>query len=143
MKKHNDPERFVAAQKRDYDRALAEIRAGRKRSHWMWYIFPQLKELGYSFNAKFYGINGPDEARAYLAHPVLGPRLIEISEALLELDGSDPEAVMGQVDALKLRSCMTLFACVSGDGSVFRRVIDKYYGGEPDKETLALIGMKY
>ena len=104
-----DLDRFVKAQAYDYDAALREIRSGRKRSHWMWYIFPQLQGLGFSSTAQYYGIRDLEEAKAYIAHPVLGPRLKEISEALLGLDTRDPSAVMGYPDDLKLRSCMTLF----------------------------------
>lgn len=135
----NDLSRFLTAQERDYPRALQEIRAGRKRSHWIWYIFPQLRGLGYSDYAAFYGIADIEEARAYLAHPVLGSRLIEITGALLELPESDPLRVMGTPDDLKLRSCMTLFACIAEPGSVFHRALDKYYGGEPDAQTLRLL----
>lgn len=135
-----DLNRFIAAQERDYSLALSEIRAGRKESHWIWYIFPQLKELGYSFNAQKYGIADIGEAREYLAHPVLGSRLTEISEALLELDESDPVKVMHwEVDAMKLRSSMTLFACAAGEDSVFQRVLDRYFGGKPDIQTLKLL----
>ena len=128
--------RFLDAQKDVYEQALREIRAGRKRSHWIWFIFPQLKELGYSQTAKYYGIRDLDEAKAYLAEPVLRARLIEISEALLALPGNDPTAVMGYPDDLKLRSSMTLFAAADPECPVFRQVLDKYYGGEPDQRTL-------
>ncbi len=131
--------RFLDAQKRDYETALREIRAGRKRSHWIWYIFPQLKELGYSGTAKYYGIRDLAEAKAYLAEPVLRARLIEISEALLALPGNDPNAVMGYPDDLKLRSSMTLFAAADPECPVFRQVLDKYYDGEPDPETLRIL----
>ena len=133
--------RFLEAQERDYEQALREIRAGRKRSHWIWYIFPQLKELGYSDTAKFYGIRDLEEAKAYLAEPVLRERLIRISEALLALPGSDPGAVMGYPDDLKLRSSMTLFMAAEPDCPVFRQVLEKFYRGEPDPKTLKLLGM--
>ncbi len=133
--------RFLQAQERDYEQALREIRAGRKRSHWIWYIFPQLKELGYSDTAKFYGIRDLEEAKAYLAEPVLRERLIRISEALLALPDSDPGAVMGYPDDLKLRSSMTLFMAAEPDCPVFRQVLEKYYRGEPDPKTLKLLGM--
>lgn len=132
--------KFLDAQKRDYEQALREIRAGRKRSHWIWYIFPQLKALGYSDTAKYYGLRDLAEAKAYLADPLLRARLIGISEALLALPGNDPTAVMGYPDDLKLRSSMTLFAAADPDCPVFRQVLDKYYGGVPDPRTLELLG---
>ena len=134
-----DLSRFLEAQNNSYDTALREIRAGRKRSHWMWYIFPQIRGLGYSAMAQHYAIRDLGEAREYLQHPVLGPRLIEISEALLALDQSDPRRVMGSPDDLKLRSCMTLFQCAAPDQSVFGKVLDKFYGGRPDERTLEIL----
>ena len=133
-------ERFVKAQEYDYAAALGEIRGGRKRSHWMWYIFPQLRGLGFSSTAQFYGIRDLDEARDYMAHPVLGPRLVEISEALLTLPGSDPGAVMGYPDDLKLCSCMTLFELAAPGQPVFGKVLEKYYAGRRDRRTLELLG---
>jgi uncharacterized protein (DUF1810 family) len=132
-----DLERFKRAQARDYDIALREIRSGRKRSHWMWYIFPQVRGLGHSSMADYYGLDGREEARAYLADPMLGPRLLAISEALLELEDKDAARIFGFPDVLKLRSCMTLFAAVSEEGSVFHRVLDAYYHGEKDELTMA------
>ena len=134
-----DLSRFLAAQERDYAQALAEIRTGRKRSHWIWYIFPQLRGLGYSYNAEYYGIADAEEARQYLAHPVLGARLREITEALLELPESDSVRVMGRPDDLKLCSSMTLFEYVSVQDSVFGKVLDKYYGGRRDAATLRML----
>ena len=135
-----DLERFVKAQEYDYPVALNEIKAGHKYSHWIWYIFPQLAELGRSHMAKDYGIEDIDEARAYLAHPVLGARLKEISEALMQIKSSDPGEVMGGYpDDLKLQSCMTLFAEISEEGSVFHRVLDKFFGGKMDKNTLDIL----
>ena len=134
-----DLSRFLEAQKNAYDTALREIRAGWKRSHWMWYIFPQIQGLGYSAMAQHYAIRDLGEAREYLQHPVLGPRLIEISEALLSLDESDPRRVMGSPDDLKLRSCMTLFQCAAPDQPVFGKVLDKFYGGQPDGRTLEIL----
>lgn len=135
-----DLERFVKAQEKDYSTALSEIKAGRKRSHWIWYIFPQLIDLGRSSVAKLYGIRDIDEAKAYLNHPVLGARLIEISEALLDLFSYDPEEVMGgHPDDWKLQSCMTLFAQISEEGSVFHKVLDKYFFGEQDENTLSIL----
>ena len=139
MKTYN-LERFLEKQERDYPVALSEIRAGHKQSHWIWYIFPQLRGLGSSTYANFYGIEDADEARAYLAHPVLGARLREISEALmgLGLEQNDPAEVMGGYpDDMKLQSCMTLFASVSEEGSVFHDVLYKFFGGEMDKNTLS------
>ena len=134
-----DLSRFLEAQKNSYDTALREIRAGRKRSHWMWYIFPQIRGLGYSAMAQHYAIRDLDEAREYVQHPVLGPRLIEISEALLALDETDPWRVMGSPDDLKLRSCMTLFQSAAPDQTVFGKVLDKFYGGQPDGRTLEIL----
>ena len=134
-----DLDRFVKAQAYDYDAALREIRSGRKRSHWMWYIFPQLQGLGFSSTAQYYGIRDLEEAKAYIAHPVLGPRLKEISEALLGLDTCDPSAVMGYPDDLKLRSCMTLFELAAPEQPVFGRVLEKYYAGRRDGLTLELL----
>ena len=132
-------ERYVEAQESTYGTALAELRAGHKRSHWMWFVFPQLAGLGRSATAQRYGLTGAAEARAYAEHPVLGARLGECARALLELPGSDPVAVLGSVDALKLRSCMTLFAEVTTAEPVFARVLDKYYDGEPDALTLEIL----
>ena len=134
-----DLSRFLEAQKNSYETALREIKAGRKRSHWMWYIFPQIRGLGYSAMAQHYAIRDPNEAREYLQHPVLGPRLVEISEALLALDESDPRRVMGSPDDLKLRSCMTLFQSAAPDQPVFGKVLDKFYGGRPDGRTLEML----
>ena len=133
-------DKFVSAQARDYDTALAEIRSGYKRSHWMWYIFPQLQGLGFSPTAQYYGIRDLEQAKDYMAHPVLGPRLVEISGALLSLPGFNPSAVMGYPDDLKLCSCMTLFELAAPDEPVFGRVLEKYYGGRRDRMTLNLLG---
>ena len=132
--------RFVKAQEGDYARALREIQSGRKRSHWMWYIFPQLRGLGFSSTAQFYGIRDLEEARAYWTHPVLGPRLVEISEALLALETNDPGRVLGYPDDLKLRSCMTLFELAAPEQPVFGRVLEKFYAGRRDPRTLELLG---
>lgn len=133
--------RFVRAQEADYERALAELRSGQKRTHWMWYIFPQLDGLGVSTTAKRYAIKSIAEARAYLAHPILGPRLEQSAEAVLRIEGRSATAILGSPDDLKLRSCATLFASVSPPGSVFDRLLDKYYGGKRDARTLQLLGM--
>jgi uncharacterized protein (DUF1810 family) len=135
----HDLNRFVRAQENDYARALAEIRGGRKRTHWMWYIFPQLDGLGFSEMARRYAIRSLDEARAYLGHPVLGPRLVECAEAVLAVQGRSAREIFGTPDDLKLRSCATLFAEVSPEGSVFQRVLELYFGGEADGRTLALL----
>jgi len=133
-----DLERFVHAQAGCYEQALREIRAGRKHGHWMWYCLPQLKGLGRSFESAYYGIAGMEEAKAYLAHPLLGPRLCQLAYALESLEETNPTAVMGYPDDVKLRSCMTLFEAADG-GSVFSTVLDKYYAGERDNATLELI----
>lgn len=135
-----DLQRFVDAQASDYARALAEIRAGRKRSHWMWYIFPQLDGLGTSSMARRYAIQSLAEAEAYLRHPVLGPRLIEIAEAVVQHEGLTAHNIFGSPDDLKLHSCATLFAQASPPGSVFHRLIVKYFAGRPDRKTLELLG---
>ena len=135
----SDLSRFHRAQARDYDRALSEIRAGTKRSHWIWYIFPQIQGLGYSSTAQFYAIQDLGEAKAYLADPVLRERLLEISGALLELPGGDPTAVMGWPDDLKLRSCMTLFSLAEPENPVFPAVLKKYFRGERDERTVAIV----
>jgi len=132
--------RFVEAQQGDFERALAEVAGGRKRSHWMWYVFPQFDGLAFSSTSKYYAIKSLDEARAYLAHPVLGPRLLQCAEAALRVEGKSATEIFGSPDDLKLRSCATLFARVAPPGSVFERLLDKYYGGEPDRKTLGLLG---
>lgn len=133
-----DLQRFHQAQARDQARAVAELRAGRKVSHWMWYIFPQLAALGYSATAKHYGIRDLAEARAYLADPVLAANLRAAAEAMLANEGVRPEAVLGPVDAKKLRSCATLFR-EAGGGAVFDRLLTAFYGGEADPATLAAL----
>lgn len=135
-------DRFLEAQEHIYTLALREIRAGRKESHWMWFIFPQIRGLGRSDMAYIYGITGRAEAEAYLAHPVLSARLHEITEVLLALDESNPNVIFGGVDAMKLRSSMTLFAAVSEDGSVFHQALAKFFGGSADQRTLELLGDK-
>jgi len=143
MKVHSpDPfnlDRFLEAQERIYDQALAEIRAVRKQSHWSWFIFPQISGLGFSSRSMRYGIESLAEARAYLQHRTLGPRLKECVAALLELPVSDAELVLGHIDAMKLRSCLTLFSEADPDESVFDVALQKYYHGFPDKATLSLI----
>lgn len=136
-----DLNRFVEAQQGVYQRALGEITRGNKQSHWMWFIFPQLHGLGFSSMARRYAINSLDEAKAYLAHPVLGPRLLECAEAACRVEGRTAEQIFGSIDAMKLRSCATLFAQVSPPGSVFERLLEKYYDGQPDAQTLRLLGL--
>jgi len=133
-------QRFLDAQAHDYAQALAEMRAGRKRSHWMWYIFPQIQGLGFSEMAHRYAIKDAAEAEAYLKHPVLGARLLEISTALQGLASRNATAVMGSPDDLKLRSSMTLFAQVPGADPVFQAVLDKFFGGQADPQTLRRLG---
>src|SRR5215213_11004670 len=127
-----DLRRFVDAQAHTYDQALAELRAGEKRTHWMWFVFPQLTGLGRSGMAQRFAISGLEEARAYVGHPTLGRRLVEAGRALTDLDVADPVAVFGSVDAQKLRSSMTLFAIAAPDEPVFREVLDHYFGGTED-----------
>ncbi len=135
----HDLNRFLEAQESAHARALAEVKAGRKRSHWMWYVFPQFDGLGFSSTAKFYAIKSVAEAKAYLRHPVLGPRLVECAEAVLGVEGRSAHDIFGSPDDLKLRSCATLFAHVSPPGSVFERLLEKYYGGRYDDRTLQLL----
>jgi uncharacterized protein (DUF1810 family) len=134
--------RFVNAQQDDYEQALAEIRNGAKRTHWMWYIFPQIDGLAFSSTSKHYAIKSIEEARAYLDHRILGPRLLECVEAALRIEGRSATEVFGSPDDMKLRSCATLFACVSPLGSVFDRLLEKYYDGERDRKTLRLLGQE-
>ena len=119
--------RFVIAQESSFARALKEIKSGRKTSHWMWYIFPQMKGLGTSYNSTFYGISGREEAEAYITHPVVGPRLIEISRALLTHAEKPIEQILGHTDSLKLKSCMELFASLAGADPVFKEVLKRFY----------------
>ncbi len=130
--------RFIHAQGENYNRALEEIKAGRKRSHWMWFIFPQLKGLGRSAMSEYYGIDGESEAKEYLAHSELGMRLREITEALLELETNYAHGIFGSPDDMKLRSCMTLFDTIEPN-SIFRQVIDKFFQGRQDTRTLLIL----
>jgi len=134
-----DLDRFLEAQADSYTTALAEVRHGAKRSHWMWFIFPQIAGLGSSAMARRYAIQSLDEARAYLAHPVLGARLREITGALQDLPPTAPEAVFGAIDAVKLRSSLTVFEA-AGDDAMFGAALDRWFGGERDAATLARIG---
>lgn len=142
MEDPHDLNRFVQAQSEDYERALSEIRSGQKRSHWMWYVFPQYAGLGFSPTAQHYAIKSLDEAKAYLAHPVLGPRLVECAEAALGIEGLSAYEIFGTPDDLKLKSCATLFAHVSPPGSVFERLLDRFFEGGRDEKTLSLLGVK-
>jgi uncharacterized protein (DUF1810 family) len=136
----HDLARFEAAQEGSYESALAELRRGRKQSHWMWFVFPQFAGLGFSEMSVRYAIKSLDEARAYLAHPVLGPRLVESADAVLAIAGRSALEILGSPDDMKLRSSATLFAAVSPEGSVFHQLLAKYFGGRKDESTLRLIG---
>jgi uncharacterized protein (DUF1810 family) len=141
----NDPfdlNRFVSAQEGVFEVALAELRRGQKRTHWMWFIFPQHAGLGFSSTSRKYAIKSLDEARAYLAHPVLGQRLLDCCKALLSVQGRSAAEIMGYPDDLKLRSSMTLFALAGGSHSEFRQVIDRYFDGQMDPPTLELLHVK-
>ena len=136
----HDLDRFLDAQGAVYNHALAEIRAGRKQSHWMWFIFPQIAGLGFSETSRHFAIRNRGEAEAYLAHPVLGARLRECAHAVLDVKGRSASDVFGSVDAMKLRSSATLFAAVSPDGSPFHRILDEYFDGRADEKTMELLG---
>jgi uncharacterized protein (DUF1810 family) len=136
-----DLNRFLTAQERDYERALTEIKNGLKRSHWMWYIFPQIAGLGLSETSRLYAIKDKAEAEAYLLHPILGSRLIEISKALVDLEDNHATRIFGSPDDLKLKSSMTLFAALPGTDPVFTQVLIKYFNGIKDWETLRLINL--
>lgn len=122
-----------------YDDVLSELRSGRKSTHWMWFIFPQIAGLGHSETSRLYAIIGTAEAEAYLGHPVLGPRLVECCDTLLALDGMSAKEILGSPDDLKLKSSMTLFASVSPGQSIFARVLERYYGGSHDQKTLDIL----
>lgn len=134
-------DRFKSAQRGSYSEALAEMRRGRKNGHWMWYIFPQISGLGMSATSLYYGIRDMGEAKAYMADPVLGERLLEISEALLQIETDNAREVFWFPDDLKLRSCMTLFAAATPEHEVFRKVLDKFFDGEADDMTLDILGI--
>lgn len=131
--------RFVDAQQAVYETVCRELRQGRKESHWMWFIFPQIKGLGHSEMARKFAISSRDEAKAYLAHPVLGPRLRECSRIVADLEGKSVEDIFGYPDDMKFRSSMTLFAQTAKDNEIFRRCLEKYFQGEPDCLTLAAL----
>jgi uncharacterized protein (DUF1810 family) len=132
-------QRFIEAQASVYARALAELKAGKKQSHWMWFIFPQIAGLGHSAMAQMYAIRDLVEARAYLAHPVLGARLRECTQAVLDIDGKTAHAIFGSPDDLKFRSSMTLFTLAAPDDRLFEAALAKYFGGEADKASLELL----
>lgn len=134
-----DLDRFLKGQARNYDAALREIRDGCKRSHWMWYVFPQIQGLGYSSTAQYYAIKDLGEAKAYLQHPILRERLLEISGALLQLNTRNASQVFGWPDDMKLRSSMTLFAEAEPTCEVFQKVLDQYFGGKKDENTLSIL----
>jgi uncharacterized protein (DUF1810 family) len=136
-----DLDRFAQAQEEDYAQTLAEIEGGRKYSHWMWYVFPQFDGLGHSSMSRRYSIKSAAEAKAYLAHPTLGPRLVECCEAALNVEGRSAYEIFGSPDDMKLRSCATLFELVAPAGSVFHRLLDKYFQGGRDEKTLRLMGV--
>ena len=135
----NDLKRFLEAQENDFATALAEVKNGKKQSHWMWYIFPQIAGLGFSSMANFYAIKTKAEAENYLAHPILGKRLIEISNALLEVEGKTANQIFGSPDDTKLKSSMTLCGALENTNPVFQKVLDKYFDGAKDQRTLELI----
>lgn len=132
-------ERFIEPQEQDYEQALKEIRNGRKVSHWIWYIFPQLRGLGKSYMSDYYGIRDLDEAKAFLQDPYLGKNLQEISEALLNLDNDNVTQIMGRPDDMKLKSSMTLFVCADPENAVFEKVLEKFYNGHKDGRTLKML----
>jgi uncharacterized protein (DUF1810 family) len=134
-----DLERFVAAQEGVYPGALTELRAGRKTGHWIWFVFPQVAGLGRSPTSQHYAIDSVGEARAYVDHPVLGPRLRECAAAILAVGGRSAEEILGSIDAVKLRSSMTLFHRAAPDEPLFRQVLDRYYDGRPDRATDELL----
>jgi len=139
MKNENSLQRFLDAQQQDYETALNEVKAGRKRSHWMWYIFPQIQGLGYSETSRYYAIKNREEVTAYLNHPVLGKRLVEICEALLQSNTNDAYKIFGSPDDVKLKSSMTLFDAVDEEQPVFQQVLDKFFGDKRDDTTLRLL----
>jgi uncharacterized protein (DUF1810 family) len=134
-----DLQRFIEAQQPVIERVLAELRSGQKRSHWMWFVFPQIAGLGFSATAQRYAIVSLDEAKAYAAHPVLGPRLEECTQAVLDVRGRSIQAIFGSPDDLKFHSSMTLFGRAAPDCTLFAEALNKYFGGEPDQKTLDLL----
>ena len=136
---HAALERFVLAQARNYEQALRELQAGHKRSHWIWYVLPQLRGLGRSAMAREYGIENRQEAEAYMAHPVLGPRLVECVHAVLQHEHRSAVQILGDVDAIKFRSCLTLFAALATTETCFARALERFYPDGPDPESLRLL----
>jgi uncharacterized protein (DUF1810 family) len=137
-----DLNRFIEAQEKTYDDALKEIQNGKKQSHWMWFIFPQLRGLGFTQYNIFYGIEGLSEAQEYFDHPVLGARLLEITNAMLEIENKTVLEIMGRPDERKLKSCMTLFSLLPNSPSCFKAALQKYYAGQKDEKTLELLGLQ-
>jgi uncharacterized protein (DUF1810 family) len=140
--KESTLKRFIDAQESSYAIALSEIKSGRKRSHWMWYVFPQIKGLGFSETSVYYAIKDIEEAEAFLNHPILGSRLIEISKELLKLQSDNAHQILGSPDDVKLHSSMTLFSSVPGASPVFEEVLRKFFNGEKDNKTLQILGDK-
>lgn len=141
MSKYN-LDRFISAQIGVFDKALSEIKSGRKQTHWIWFIFPQIKDLGMSYNSQFYGIENLEEAKEYLSHPILGRRLVEISKELLKLNTNDPVAIFGEIDAMKLHSSITLFSLVKEAPDVFTKVLNKFFSGKLDEKTLKILNIQ-
>jgi uncharacterized protein (DUF1810 family) len=139
MRKESNLQRFLDAQETDYAIALAEVRKGRKHSHWMWYIFPQIQGLGYSSTSQFYALKDLQEAQAYLEHPLLGSRLVGICQELYKLESQDARAIFGSPDDLKLKSSMTLFSALPNTNAIFQSILDKFYQGNKDVKTLQII----
>lgn len=140
--RNNDPHdlnRFLLAQEDDYDIALTELTAGKKRTHWMWFVFPQFDGLGFSQTSRHFAIKSLEEAKAYLEHPILGPRLLACAETVIGIEGRTAHEIFGAPDDSKLKSCATLFACVSAPGSIFERLLTKYYEGKSDGKTLSYL----
>jgi len=135
--------RFTSAQEGIFENVLAELRSGQKRTHWMWFIFPQIDGLGHSSTTRYYSIKSKNEARNYLDHPVLGARLVKCAELLLAIDGKSVTDIFGFPDDIKLKSCMTLFATVAGPDSVFAHVLEKYFDGQQDEKTISLLGNSF
>lgn len=142
MHTDNSLNRFISAQQPIYSQVLKELRHAQKTTHWMWFIFPQIEGLGYSSTAKYYSIKSIEEAKEYVAHPVLGKRLLECSNILLNIKGKSADEIFGYPDNMKLRSSMTLFNFVAPEHKVFADVLEKYFAGEPDEKTLSILQKK-
>lgn len=138
MKNYN-LERFITAHNRDYDIACNELKQGKKLSHWMWYIFPQIKGLGKSSTSEYYGIQSLDEAKAYINHPILSNNMIKVCQVLLSLESNNPTEIFGRPDDMKLKSSMTLFSLAADDNRIFVRVLDKFYNGKLDNRTIRIV----